>query len=106
MGASVCLPFINAYYTQKEISPFEIGILGAIGPIMAFAVQPIWARISDRTGKRRLVLQLITLVSAAAFLLYLVGETFPVFCIATIILMAFNSAMMPLNDAIITNVAM
>ena len=106
MAASVCLPFINAYYTQKEISPFEIGVLGAIGPIMAFTIQPVWAWLSDRTGKRRLVLQLITLVSAAAFLLYLVGETFLVFCIATIILMAFNSAMMPLNDAIITKAAM
>ncbi|MDR2156867.1 MAG: MFS transporter [Clostridiales Family XIII bacterium] len=102
---SVCIPFLNAYYAMNGITDMQIGVLAAIGPVAGLCFQPLWAMLSDRTEKRRLVLQLISVVGGAAYLLYLLGTAFAVFCVATIVFMAFNSAIMPLNDAIVTKEA-
>jgi MFS family permease len=99
------MPFLNAYYAMNGVTDMQIGILAALGPVSGLCFQPLWARLSDQTGKRRLVLQLLAIFAGAAYLIYLTGTTFPVFCAATAAFMAFNSAIMPLNDAIITKEA-
>lgn len=97
-------PFIAAYYAAQGLPKSQIGILTAIGPILSICIQPIWAMISDRTGKRKLVLVSITIASAASILLYLIGSSFAVYMAATIIFMSFQTALMPLADAIVTNI--
>jgi MFS family permease len=99
------MPFLNAYFALNGITNLQIGIIAAIGPVSALCFQPLWAVLSDRTEKRRLVLQMLAVFAGFAYLLYLTGTTFPVICFATIVSMAFNSAIMPLNDAIITKEA-
>ncbi len=49
-------PFIGAYYAEQGITPFQVGVLTAIGPVVSTLIQPLWAYISDRLGKRRRVL--------------------------------------------------
>ena len=46
-------PFIGAYYAEQGITPFQVGVLTAIGPVVSTLIQPLWAYISDRLGKRR-----------------------------------------------------
>jgi len=105
VSASVCMPFMNAYYTQHNITTFQIGMLAAMAPIAALFIQPFWAFLSDRTGRRRTLLQLLVVATGFAYLLYLTGDTYLVFVLAALAVMVFNCAIMPLLDAIITKEA-
>ena len=49
-------PFLSAYYAQKGIPAEQIGILLMTGPCVILVVQQFWAKLSDRTGKRKEVL--------------------------------------------------
>ncbi|MDF2905021.1 MAG: ProP12, partial [Herbinix sp.] len=83
------------------ISAVEIGILLTIGPISSILIQPIWAVISDRTGKRKAVLSLVVLGSAFSVLSFYIGHTFLTFLIASILLAIFSNSIVPLSDAIL-----
>jgi MFS family permease len=105
MASAVYAPFIGAYYTEQGISTFQIGILTAIGPLAAIGIQPFWAYISDKTGKRRQILALVCAGSGVAILGYLLGNGFPGFVLATLCFTAFQTAILPLGDALISNLA-
>ena len=59
-------------------------MLLAIGPIFAIFIQPLWAMLSDRTGKRKLLLILLALCTAGAYLLYYLGASFAVCLLAVL----------------------
>ncbi len=92
-------PFLSAYFAKAGISALEIGILLTIGPIVSIIIQPIWAYISDRTGKRKLVLCFVVLGTALSILSYYIGRSFLSFFIAAMLLAFFVTSIIPLNDA-------
>lgn len=71
-------PFLSAYYAQKGIDAEKIGILLMIGPCVVLLTQRFWAKISDRTGKRKEVL-LVTIVGSG-FSIYSCWSTSGSFC--------------------------
>ena len=99
------MPFIGAYYTQQGITPLQIGILTSIGPVVSILIQPMWAYISDRSGRHRLVLIIVSIGSGAAILSYLVRVSFGAFMVATVLLTIFNTSILTLSDALVTNLA-
>lgn len=96
-----CAPFISAYYKQIGLSFTQIGVLLAIGPIFAIFIQPLWAMLSDRTGKRKLLLILLALCTAGAYLLYYLGASFAVCLLAVLVVSLFSLALLPLCDALV-----
>jgi oligosaccharide:H+ symporter len=94
-------PYLSSYYTKAGISAVEIGILLTIAPLSSFLIQPVWAIISDRTGRRKDVLSLVVLGSAISILSYYIGKTFLSFLIASILFAIFMTSIVPLSDAII-----
>lgn len=66
-------PFLSAYYAQKGIDAEKIGILLMIGPCVVLLTQRFWAKISDRTGKRKEVLLVTIVGSGFSMLLYYLG---------------------------------
>ncbi len=92
-------PFLSAYYAKAGINALEIGILFTIGPIVSIIIQPIWAYISDRTGRRKLVLCFVVLGTVLSLLSYYIGNTFLTFFIASLLLALFVTSIVPLNDA-------
>ncbi len=92
-------PFLSAYYSKAGISALEIGILLTLGPIVSIIIQPIWAYISDRTGRRKLVLSGVVLGTALSILAYYIGRSFVTFFIAASLLAVFVTSIIPLNDA-------
>lgn len=92
-------PFLSAYYSKQGINALEIGILFTIGPIVSIIIQPIWAYISDHTGRRKLILCFVVLGTAFALLSYYIGNTFFSFFIAALLLAVFVNSIIPLNDA-------
>lgn len=97
---SLFSPYISSYYTSRGMSESQIGALSAIIPLCYLLIQPFWARISDRTGKRRRVLLFLCAGCAAAVLLFLKAESFPQFMIVVFIYSVFFSALLPLSDAL------
>lgn len=96
-----CAPFLSAYYKRIGLSFTQIGVLLAIGPIFAIFIQPLWAMLSDRTGKRKLLLILLALCTAGAYLLYYLGTSFAVCLLAVLIVSLFSLALLPLCDALV-----
>ncbi len=94
-------PYLSSFYTKAGISAVEIGILLTVGPLSSFLIQPIWAIISDRTGRRKDVLSLVVLGSALSVLSYYIGNTFASFLFASILLAIFMTSIVPLSDALI-----
>lgn len=96
-----CAPFLSAYYKRIGLSFTQIGVLLAIGPIFAIFIQPLWAMLSDRTGKRKLLLILLALCTAGAYLLYYLGASFAVCLLAVLVVSLFSLALLPLCDALV-----
>lgn len=93
-------PYLTPYYSKVGINAVLIGILSTIGPMVAIFVQPIWAVISDRTGRRKDILSLVVLGSGISMFCYYIGRTFLTFFIASFLLSIFMTAIVPLSDAI------
>jgi PPP family 3-phenylpropionic acid transporter len=93
--------FLSPYYSARGISSLEIGILLTIGPISSILIQPLWAMISDRTGRIKAVLALVTLGSAVSMFSYYLGSTFIMYFIASLLLSVFSTSIIPLSNAII-----
>lgn len=96
-------PFVGSYYTEQGLKNSQIGILTSIGPVVAFFLQPLWGIISDRIGRRRMVLMIISLGSSMAVLTYLLNSGFWTFFLATVLLTCFSSSIIPLSDALIVH---
>ncbi|WP_343209414.1 MFS transporter [Anaerolentibacter hominis] len=105
VALSVYQPYLSAYYTSEGLTASEIGIILAIGPIVSILIQPIWARISDRTGRRKDIFSLVALGAAIAILTPYLGHSFGVYFISTFLFSSFTMAIIPLSDAIIVQQA-
>lgn len=86
-------PFLSAYYAQKGIDAEKIGILLMIGPCVVLLTQRFWAKISDRTGKRKEVLLVTIVGSGFSMLLYYLGNSFLCMFFATVVVTSFTTAL-------------
>lgn len=98
-------PFLSAYYTKAGLNAVQIGILLTIGPLVAIFIQPVWAILSDRSGRRIDVLSLLVFGSGIAMFSFYIGHSFLTFFIAAFLLAIFSTAIFPLSDAIILDTA-
>jgi len=98
---SLYAPFLSSYYSKAGINAVQIGILLTIGPVIAIIIQPLWAILSDKTGRRKDILSLMVLGGGISIFSYYIGRTFLTFFIATIMISIFVTAIIPLSDAII-----
>lgn len=56
VGFGIILPLIPYLAREFSASPFEIGLLMAIFSFMQFLFSPLWGRLSDRFGRRPIIL--------------------------------------------------
>lgn len=97
--------YIGVYYQSKGLSVSQIGMLSAIGPLLALVMQPLWGICSDRRGKHLLVLRLALVGSAAGVLFYYSAHTFSMFAVCVLIYTFFNCAIGPIGDAVVVDMA-
>jgi oligosaccharide:H+ symporter len=102
---SLYTPYLSSYYSKAGMNALEIGVLVTIGPVVAIFIQPLWAVISDRTGKKKQVLALVILGSLLSIYSYYIGKSFLTFFLASFLLAIFSTSMVPLSDAIILHSA-
>lgn len=101
MLAGAYTPFLSAYFTAIGLSATQTGVLLTIQPLAVIFIQPLWARLSDRTGKRKFVLGFLVAASAVSVLLYYLGIRFETVLFATVVFSLFFSALLPLCDALV-----
>lgn len=97
------MPFLAPFYRQMGLSTTEIGILIAIGPITYVCVQPLWAYLSDKTGRRKSILLGISACAGITILGFLTAKNFLTLLFFCILFYSFQTAMMPLCDALVTD---
>ncbi|WP_062105270.1 MFS transporter [Bacillus niameyensis] len=102
---SIINAFLPLLFRYKGMSPAEIGVVLAVGPIVAIFSQPLWGVISDkkRTIKKVIVLLLITtfIVSFGVFF----SPSMSFLIVFMMIFHFFMSPIQPLLDSLSTKFA-
>ena len=93
-------PYLTAHYANLGIDSGRIGVLVSIGSIATIFILPIWSRISDKTGNRRMVLQIVTIAACLSILLFIISESFLALFMTVALFMSFQVCLIPLADAI------
>lgn len=76
LGFGIVLPLLPRYADQHHASPLMVGVLFASFSAMQFLFAPLWGRVSDRVGRRPVLLAGL-LGSVGAYLLFAVAEATP-----------------------------
>jgi len=98
--------YIGVYYKSQGLSVSQIGMLSAIGPLLALVMQPLWGILSDRTGRHMTVLRFALLGSMGGVLCYYGAHTFPTFAACVFLYSLFNCAVGPIGDSVVVDMAM
>ena len=92
--------YIGVYYRSRGMDVSQIGLLSAIGPLLALVMQPLWGVVSDRKGRHMTVLRLALVGSAAGVLCYYRADTFALFAVCVLIYSFFNCAVGPMGGTL------
>ncbi|MFP5332672.1 MAG: MFS transporter [Acidimicrobiia bacterium] len=74
LGFGIIIPLLPLYAERFGASPFTIGLLFASYSLAQFVFSPIWGRISDRVGRRPILLVTITGSAIGSLILGLAGS--------------------------------
>ena len=84
LGLTIIIPLLPLYAASFGATPFWIGVLGAAYPVMQFLAAPILGRLSDRYGRKPILL-ISQLGTFAGFILLAAATTFPMLFLSRII---------------------
>jgi predicted MFS family arabinose efflux permease len=83
-GFGMIIPLLPFIVTAYQAGPAALGILVTSFSMVQFISSPILGRVSDKVG-RRPVLLLSVLTSAASFILFAIADSFPLLLLSRII---------------------
>lgn len=69
LGFGIVIPILPYYAKTFGASGFELGLLLAIYSVMQFIFSPIWGRLSDHIGRRKVILISVLGTALAFFIL-------------------------------------
>ena len=81
IGFGIVLPLLPTYAKELGASPFMIGLIAAIYSSMQFIFSPIWGKLSDKIGRRPVMLSSIFLASIS-YLFFSRALTIPLLILA------------------------
>lgn len=73
IGFGIVLPLLPLWAEEYGASPFQIGLLTASYALMQFLFAPVWGRLSDRYGRRPVILVSLAGSALSALLIGLAG---------------------------------
>jgi multidrug resistance protein len=102
LGFGLVLPALPFYAESYGASPFTIGLLSMSYSLMQFLFSPLWGRVSDRVGRRPIILMSLA-GSCVAFLVFGLAASLPLLFVARTIAGIFSSASLPAAQAYIAD---
>jgi len=102
IGFGIVLPLLPTYAKDLGASPFMIGMIAAIYSSMQFIFSPVWGKLSDRIGRRPVMLVSIFL-AAVSYAFFSRAVTIPMLILARA-LSGIGSANIAAAQAYITDV--
>ena len=84
VGFGIVLPLLPFYATELGASPFEVGLIIASYSAMQFVFAPIWGALSDRFGRRPLLLVGL-FGSAASYVVFGLASSLEVLLLSRVI---------------------
>ncbi|WP_026507648.1 MFS transporter [Butyrivibrio sp. MC2013] len=95
------IPYLNPWFEAHGADMTQIGILSVFSPIASVLIQPLWARMSDKSGKAKKYAAIVAFGASLALCTYYINMSIVNFYIASILLALFTPAIIPLIDAIV-----
>lgn len=97
-GLGIFFPYYSLYLRENAaLSGTQVGLVMAVIPLVGLAAQPFWGNLADRTGARSVVLGVLTLLAALAYLGLAAASGFPGMLTATAVLAMFSTAVIPVS---------
>ncbi|WP_084710783.1 MFS transporter [Ornithinibacillus californiensis] len=103
VGFGIIIPVLPFYAEELGASPTELGLLMAVYSLMQFLFAPMWGKISDRIGRKPVIMIGIFGLSLSFFLLALSTEVWMLFA-ARIIGGILSAANMPTVTAYVADI--
>jgi len=103
LGFGLILPLLPVYITHYGGRPWVGGALLACFSVMQFIFSPIWGRVSDRIGRRPMILMSL-FGSATSFLAFGLAPNLTVLFIARVCAGILSAASLPTAQAYIADV--
>ncbi|MBD8070901.1 MFS transporter [Bacillus sp. PS06] len=103
VGFGIIIPVMPFYAEQIGASPTQLGLLMAVYSLMQLIFAPMWGRISDRVGRKPIIMVGIFGLALSFFLMGISTELWMLFA-ARIIGGFFSSANMPTVMAYVADV--
>jgi DHA1 family tetracycline resistance protein-like MFS transporter len=102
LGFGLVLPALPYYAESYGATPFMIGLLSMSYSLGQFIFAPFWGRVSDRIGRRPIILMSLA-GSCTAFLIFGFAKTLTVLFIARSLAGILSSASLPAAQAFIAD---
>ena len=74
VGFGIIIPLVGIYGKHYGASTLELAVLGSIYSLMQIFFSPIWGRLSDRVGRRPILLMSLLGSTLSYFLFALAGN--------------------------------
>lgn len=103
VGFGIIIPILPFYAEQLGASPTELGFLMAVYSVMQLLFAPMWGRISDRVGRKPVILTGIFGLAISFFLMAIANNLWMLFA-ARIIGGILSSANMPTVMAYVADI--
>lgn len=103
VGFGIIIPVLPFYAENLGASAFELGLLMAVYSLMQFLFAPMWGRISDRIGRKPVILTGIFGLAISFFMMALATKLWMLFA-ARIIGGFLSSANMPTVTAYVADI--
>ena len=81
VGFGIIIPLVGIYGKHFGASTLELAILGSIYSFMQFFFSPIWGRLSDRVGRRPIILMSL-LGSTLSYFIFAFAQNLPILIIS------------------------
>lgn len=101
-SSAVLLPFFSLYLS-RFLSPYEIGVLMAIIPVSMMVFQPLWGKVADRFGIKRILVLNLTMAIAATVGFFFAHSFLSLFLVLGAY-SVFIVSMLPLIDTMVLSV--
>lgn len=102
LGFGLILPSLPFYAESYDATPLTVGLLSMSYSLAQFIFAPIWGRISDRVGRRPIILMSLA-GSCIAFLIFGLAQSLALLFVARTLAGILSSASLPAAQAFIAD---